>query len=256
MSAALSVRDLACGYPSRTVLEHVTFDVMAGEVVALLGPNGCGKTTLLKCVSGTLPVARGQVLVQGADLGQMNHMDRAKEIGFVPQEELPTFPFLARQIVVMGRLPHTPGFFDAPSDWVRVKESMIQADCWDLADRPVTELSGGERQRVLIARALATDATLLLLDEPSSHLDVGHTLGLVALLRQFADAGQAVMLAVHDLNLAAMVADRAILLGNGEVRAVGPTADVLRSSELDQVYGVDFERMQAESGQLRVFARA
>lgn len=256
MSAALSVRDLACGYPTRTVLEHTTFEVTPGEVVALLGPNGCGKTTLLKCISGTLPVIRGEVLIQGNDLGQMSHMERARQIGFVPQEELPTFPFLARQIVVMGRLPHTPGFFDAPADWVRVKESMIQADCWDLADRPVTELSGGERQRVLIARALATDAKLLLLDEPSSHLDVGHTLALVALLRQFAGQGQAIVLAVHDLNLAAMVADRAILLGNGEVRAMGPTAEVLRSSELDQVYGVDFERMQAESGQLRVFARA
>lgn len=256
MSAALSVRDLTCGYPSRTVLERTTFEVHPGEVVALLGPNGCGKSTLLKCVSGTLPVLCGEVQIQGRNLAGMTHMERAREIGFVPQEELPTFPFLARQIVVMGRLPHTPGFFDEPSDWVRVKEAMIQADCWDLADRPVTELSGGERQRVLIARALATDAKLLLLDEPSSHLDVGHALSLVALLRQFASEGQAIVLAVHDLNLAAMVADRAILLGGGQVRGIGPTAEVLRSSELDQVYGVSFERMQAESGQLRVFARA
>lgn len=256
MSSAIAVNSLKCGYPERIVLEEASFTVDSGEVVALLGPNGSGKSTLLKTLSGTLKPLAGRVEIGGDDMAKLSYRERGRRIGFVPQEELPTFPFLARQIVVMGRLPHTPGYFDAPEDWVRVKEAMIQADCWTLADRPVTELSGGERQRVLIARALATDARLLLLDEPSAHLDVGHALALVALLRELATQGHAIVLAVHDLNLAAMVADRAVLLGQGSVCTTGPTREVLSSQELDQVYGVDFERIQSGSGQLRVFARA
>lgn len=256
MSALVEAESLACGYPSREVLREVSMSVTQGEIVALLGPNGSGKSTLLKTLSGTLRPLSGAVTSGGESLDRMSHPDRGRRIGFVPQEELPTFPFLSRQIVVMGRLPHTPGFFDNPEDWVRVKESMIRADCWDLADRPVTELSGGERQRVLLARALATNAPLLLMDEPSAHLDVGHVLALVTLLRELAQVGHGVLMAVHDLNLASMVADRALLLGGGHVRMEGPTDYVLQSRELDQVYEVDFERMHTESGQLRVFARA
>lgn len=256
MSALVEAQGLACGYPSREVLRDVNMAVPPGEVVALLGPNGSGKSTLLKTLSGTLKHLSGRVVVTGEWIERLTHQERGQRIGFVPQEELPTFPFLARQIVVMGRLPHAPGFFDAPEDWAKVKESMILADCWDLADRPVTELSGGERQRVLLARALATDAPLLLMDEPSSHLDVGHVLGLVKLLRELAANGRGVLMAVHDLNLASMVADRALLLGLGQVYLEGPAAHVLRSAELDAVYGVSFERMTTESGQLRVFARA
>lgn len=256
MSALVEAESLACGYPSREVLSDVNMAVAPGEVVALLGPNGSGKSTLLKTLSGTLKHLSGRVVVAGEWIERLTHQERGQRIGFVPQEELPTFPFLSRQIVVMGRLPHTPGFFDNPDDWVRVKESMIRADCWDLADRPVTELSGGERQRVLLARALATDAPLLLMDEPSAHLDVGHVLALVTLLRELAQDGRGVLMAVHDLNLASMVADRALLLGGGHVRMEGPTDHVLQSRELDHVYEVAFERMHTESGQLRVFARA
>lgn len=256
MSVLVETENLTCGYPSREVLRDMTMSVSTGEVVALLGPNGSGKSTLLKTLSGTLKILAGRVTLTGEWIERLTHQERGQRIGFVPQEELPTFPFLSRQIVVMGRLPHTPGFFDAPEDWVRVKEAMIRADCWELADRPVTELSGGERQRVLLARALATDAPLLLLDEPSAHLDVGHSLALVALLRELARDGHGVLMAVHDLNLAAMVADRAVLLGGGRVRADGPTEHVLRDAQLDEVYGVEFERITAGSGQLRVFARA
>lgn len=256
MSVLIEASRLRCGYPSRTVLEGAEVRVSVGEVVALLGPNGSGKSTLLRTLSGTLRPQAGEVRIEGDDLSALSYRERGRRIGFVPQEELPTFPFLARQIVVMGRLPHSPGFFDAPEDWVRVKEAMIRADCWTLADRPVTELSGGERQRVLIARALASDARTLLLDEPSAHLDVGHSLALVALLRELAADGHGVLMAVHDLNIAAMVADRAMLLGQGRVRADGPTGDVLHDAQLDEVYGVEFERITTGSGQLRVFARA
>ncbi len=256
MSVLIEAIRLRCGYPSRTVLDNADVRVSAGEVVALLGPNGSGKSTLLKTLSGTLKPESGEVRIEGDPISALSYRERSKRIGFVPQEELPPFPFLARQIVVMGRLPHSPGFFDAPEDWVRVKEAMTRADCWTLADRPVTELSGGERQRVLIARALASDARSLLLDEPSAHLDVGHSLALVALLRELARDGHGVLMAVHDLNLAAMVADRAMLLGDGRVRADGPTDQVLLDAELDAVYGVDFERITTGSGQLRVFARA
>lgn len=255
MSALIEALNLGCGYPSRPVLSGINLTLNAGEVVALLGPNGSGKSTLLKTLSGTLRGLEGDVRVDGISLAKLSYRERGRRIGFVPQEELPTFPFLARQIVMMGRIPHSPGFFDAPQDWPLAREAMIRADCLAFTDRPVTELSGGERQRVLIARALASEAKILLLDEPSSHLDVGHVLSLVGLLRELACASHGIMLAVHDLNLAAMIADRAVLLGNGRIRADGAIHEVLRSGELDEVYGVDFERMTTGSGQLRVFAR-
>jgi len=253
--ALLEVLDLSCGYGDRVVLRGLAFEVQPGEVTALLGPNGSGKSTLLKALMRGAKVQGGQAKIAGDELDRMDPVELARRIGFVPQEEHFSFPFTARQVVLMGRLPHSDAFFDTVRDQEVAEAAMRTADCWTFAERPVTELSGGERQRVLIARALAQEPQILLLDEPTSHLDIAHQLGLRDVLRKFAKEGKAVLIALHDLNLAAETADSAILLGDGKCALQGAVDAVLRSSELDRIYGVEFARITDESGRTRVMPR-
>lgn len=250
---SLVVSHLRCGYAGRTVLDDVSFSVEPGEVIVLLGPNGSGKSTLLKTLVSVIPSQFGSVTLAGQALTSMVHGEIALQAAFVPQEEHVTFPFLARQIVMMGRIPHSRGLSDTNQDHAAVRKAMIDADCLDYADRPVTELSGGERQRVLIARALASEAPLLLLDEPSSHLDAAHVVSLVNLIRRLANEKHAVIAAIHDLNVASIVGDRAFLLGQGKLWMEGPVRKVLQNEALEAVYGISFERLYDTQGHLRVF---
>ncbi|MFQ3588039.1 MAG: ABC transporter ATP-binding protein [Fimbriimonadaceae bacterium] len=234
---------LACGYPGRVVLADVVLALRAGTVTALLGPNGSGKSTLLKTLAKTLPPVGGTVRVAGNSLSRLGFADLAKLVGYVPQEEVPPFRFTVRQVVTMGRLPHSTGLFDTEEDHAAADEAMALADCLDLQDRVVMELSGGERQRVLIARALAQQASVLLLDEPTAHLDVRHQIGIIRLLRRLAAEGKCVVAAVHDLNLGAMLADDAVLIQDGRLSAPRPYGEVLNSGDLDEAYGVRFRRL-------------
>jgi iron complex transport system ATP-binding protein len=244
----LQCRDLTCGYGGKPVVKNLSLTVRAGEVVALLGPNGSGKSTLLKAISKTLPILSGDVLVQGASIRTMDFNTVARRMAFVPQEEPATFPFKVRDVVTLGRLAHSSGLFDTAEDYEAATGAMIESDCIDLEDRPITELSGGEKQRVLIARALAQHAPLLLLDEPTAHLDVRHQLSIARTVRAAATGGTTVLAAIHDLNLASIFADRAILIANGEMVQEGGIVDVLSSVKLDEVYGVTFERIPSGSG--------
>jgi iron complex transport system ATP-binding protein len=248
----LECRDLACGYPGRIVLEGVGLSLRAGVVMALLGPNGSGKSTLLKTLCKSLPPVAGDALLSGVSIRQLSHADAARRVAYVPQEEEPRFAFTVRELVTMGRLPLSGGLFDTLEDRIAAEAAMKDAACLDLAERPITELSGGERQRALLGRALAQNAPLLLLDEPTSHLDVGHQVAAVTLLRKLAVEGRSVLVAVHDLNLASALADEAALLSGGRVALSGPTRELLSDPRLDDVYGVRFERTTADDGTLRV----
>ncbi|CAN5370621.1 ABC transporter ATP-binding protein [soil metagenome] len=239
----LEARDLACGHRGRAVLSNVSFTIEEGERVALLGPNGAGKSTLLATLVGTLRPLAGIVTPSGPP------KEMARRIAYVPQEEFPAYPFTAREVVTMGRLAMGDGLHDTPEDREAAETAMREGDCLGLADRPVTELSGGERQRVLIARALAQGTPLLLLDEPTSHLDAPHQVALLGWL-----AGKTIFAALHDLNLAAAGFPRTILVGNGVVVNDGPTRDVLMSKDLDDLYGMPFDRFEWE-GKLRIFPR-
>jgi iron complex transport system ATP-binding protein len=253
--ATLACESLDCGYIDRVVLKHVNLVLGAGEIVAVLGPNGSGKSTLLKTVAKSLPPLGGRVLIEGQDLAGLRFAEAAQRVSYVPQEELPPFRFHVRDIVTMGRLARSPGLLDTAEDREAATAAMTRTNAIDLEHRVVTELSGGERQRVLLARALAQDTPLLLLDEPTAHLDARHQVEATRLLRELAADGRTMLVAVHDLNLAGVLAHRAILIADGGIAAEGAVREVLESERLDEVYGVAFERSSSSSGSLRVFPR-
>jgi len=234
-------------------LDGVDFQLHPGEVVVLLGPNGSGKSTLLKTLCKSIPSSGGRVSLSGSELAGLSHREVALQVAFVPQEEISAFPFTAMQIVLMGRIAHSPSLRDTEEDIAVARESMTKADCLGLAERPIMELSGGERQRVLIARALAAQAPTLLLDEPTSHLDVAHIVALIELLHALAAEGRGILVAMHDLNVASELGHRALLLGGGRVRQDGPVEEVLTGAEIEDVYGIRFERIRDSRGLLRIF---
>jgi iron complex transport system ATP-binding protein len=242
----LELRGLECGYPGKPVLKGLDLTIRAGERVALLGPNGSGKSTLIRAVSGLLKPSAGEIRLGGYPIGSLNVREIARRVSTVPQEESPRFAFTVRQVVTMGRLSRSAGLFDTPDDVAAATKAMDMADCLEFEARSAGELSGGERQRVLIARALAQDAPLMLLDEPTSHLDPAHQVAVAKLVRNLAGVGVATLAAVHDLNFAARMADRAILLDQGRICADDAVEGVLASPALDRVYAVSFLRARVE----------
>lgn len=248
MSPALTCTDVSAGYDGRAVLAEVTFELNPGEVVALLGPNGGGKSTLLRTLSGLIPMLAGEIRIGGDDLAGLTIRDIARRIAFVPQEEAWQFEFTAADVVAMGRIPISNGFFDTAEDREASAEAMKQAGCYPLRDRPITELSGGERQRVLIARALAQEGPILFLDEPTSHLDPQFQVEAGLLIRELAGAGKALLVAIHDLSAAAAISDRAMLIYGGRASAPTPTEALLQGEELERAYGAEFERISSPDG--------
>ena len=236
----LEVRALHAGYRDRDVLDGVDLTVDGGELVAVVGPNGCGKTTLLRAISGVHAIASGSVTLDGADVASMPRAAIARRMAVVAQAAALPEGFTAFAVALMGRTPHLRLLQgEGARDLERTRAAMERADCWDLRDRRVEELSGGERQRVILARALAQEPDVLLLDEPTSHLDIAHqteTFRMVLdLCRERAIAAVAV---VHDLTLAAAYADRIALLHDGRIIADGAPADVLRAALIERAYGL------------------
>ncbi len=236
----LSIQEVAVRYEARTVLRHVSLDVQAGEVLALIGPNGVGKSTLIRTCSGTLKPIQGRVTIGGQDVHRLRVEDRAKLIAVVPQAVRLPESFSVSETVLMGRTPYL-GWLGRESepDRMAVQAALDRTATRKLAERPIGELSGGEQQRVLIARALAQSARTLLLDEPTAQLDLKHQAGVLSLVRDLAHAeNYAVLIALHDLNLAAQYADRVALLSNGTVAAIGTPEEVLTEENLSPAYGL------------------
>ena len=230
----LRVRDLHVTRGGQDVVRGVDLDAHRGEVLAILGPNGAGKSTLLRAIAGLLP-ARGDVEVDGAPVSSWSGSTRATRIAYVPQRSELAAMLPVERVVAQGRYAHG-------HDGVarrRTVDAMRRADVLHFAERPFPRLSVGEQRRVLVARALATDAPLLLFDEPTASLDVGHALSLLALLRELAADGHAVVVVLHPLDEAARFTDRAVLLDEGRVAASGPTREVLRPGPVRAVYGVE-----------------
>lgn len=235
----LVLDSIRAGYAGRDVLRGVTLGARAGELLALIGPNGAGKTTLLRVISGVLRPRSGSVRFDGRDLAHLTARERARLIAAAPQGvQLPP-GFSVAETVLIGRHPHMPAFgAERRQDFAAARAAMARTGVWSLAGRRVEALSGGEQQRVLIARALAQEPRVLLLDEAIAHLDLRYQAQVLNLARQLAHDGLLTIATLHDLNLAALFADRLALLNNGEVVAIGAPADVLQSELLSQVYGV------------------
>jgi iron complex transport system ATP-binding protein len=239
----LEAHQVTAGYGECTVLQAVDIDVSPGEFVGLIGPNGCGKSTLLRAISGVLRPKSGTVSIGGRALERLPARDVALALAFVPQSERVAFDFTVHDVVLMGRHPHhRRGQGWTKRDFDRVRWALAASDILSLADRSITRLSGGEHRRVLLARALAQDAPLLLLDEPTAHLDITHQvelLGLVRRLTRSPDAPIGALAALHDLNQAAEFCDRLVLMQAGRVIVAGQPDEVLTAAYLKQVYSAE-----------------
>lgn len=240
MKPVLCARNIAFAYGTRAVLDDLSFSLFPGEMVALMGANGSGKTTLLKISTGLLRPQSGEVLYEGKQLNRYKRRELARHIALVPQEVHVTFDFTVQQFIEQGRTPHLSSFFGTLQEHDRsaVWQAMDCANVAHLAGRNFNELSGGERQRVKIALAVAQQPKVLLLDEPTQHLDVGRQAEVFAVLQRLNASGIAIIAAVHDLQGALAHFTTGMLINPGAALVCGPTAEILTPTAIRQVFSV------------------
>ena len=244
----LELRDLQCGYGRRAVLSNVDLAVAAGENLCLLGPNGVGKTTLFRTILGAIPPMGGDMRIDGKSIAGQSRRQRARQMAYVPQAHTAPFPFHVMDVVLTGRTAHIP-LTSGPShhDEEVALGALERMGVADLAGRPYTELSGGERQLVLIARALAQEPRVLIMDEPSSHLDFGNQARLLALIKSLVhERDLAVLMSSHFPNHAFACASRVGLVKGGRLVAVGAPVDVLTEASLEDIYGVPVRILEGD----------
>jgi iron complex transport system ATP-binding protein len=240
MSPVLEGVGLAASRGPRRVIDGVTVRLQEGEVVGLVGANGSGKSTLLRALLGLLELEAGHIRLLGRPLESWPHQTRARQVAFLPQERECHVALRARDVVALGRLPHVPAWQSlTQQDWRAVEDAMAAAGVTHLADEVVTALSGGEQARVLLARALCTQARVLLADEPAAGLDPRFQIHLMRSLREAASNGAAVLVTLHDLALASRFCDRLLLLHEGTTVAEGPPRAVLCPDSLARAYGIE-----------------
>ena len=239
--AELELRDVAVEYGRRRVLDGITARVDPGELCCLLGPNGAGKSTLLRCIAGTLRPAAGTIAIDGIPLDEHERATLARTLAVVPGQTVVAFPMRVEELVALGRIPHEhPLLGPRPADRLAIEAAIERVGIAHLRGRDVRELSLGERQLVVLAMTVAQGARLLLLDEPTVHLDLRHQVEVMGLLRDLAERDGVTVLAVlHDIVLASHFFNRALLLDDGRLVADGPPAAVLTAVRIRDVYGVD-----------------
>lgn len=254
----IELRDLAVRAGSTLLLTAMSARFNRGEFVAIVGPNGIGKTTLLKTVAGLQPAARGCVLIDGHDIGASGGARRARTVAFVTSDDVLPDGLTVRDLVAIGRFAYHRWWewHERDDDAAAIAAALSAVDATSFARRAFNTLSSGERQKVWIAMGLAQQTPVLLLDEPTSHLDVRAAHEILALLRKLRDGGKTIVCVLHDLNDAATYADRIALLGEGTLLLTGTPNSVLTGDALERVYGVAMERVRLDDGRIRVFARA
>jgi iron complex transport system ATP-binding protein len=230
-------RNLAFAYG----IADVSFDLGASGFVAIAGPNGAGKSTLLGIMAGLRHPYRGSCAYENVELRQWRRRDFARRVAFLPQTVRVEFPFTAEQVVLMGRTPYGGGWYESPEDFAAVENAMCTADVLPFRSRDFRSLSGGERQRVILASALAQQPQTLLLDEPTTFLDLRHQLAMYRLLAALGASGMLVVSVTHDLNLALQFADRALVLRDGVIAGDGPPREVFSADLIERVFGVRVE---------------
>lgn len=236
----LEAHDLAFGYPEHPVGRDVSLVIEPGAVLCLLGPNGCGKTTLFKTLLGLLSAQGGRVTLGGDDLARLTRMEIARRVAYVPQAQGGLFPYTARDFVLMGRTAHR-GLFAGPTrqDRTIAEQALDELGIGDLADRDITRLSGGQRQLAVVARAIAQAAPLIVMDEPTAALDFGNQVVVLGEVRRLAARGNGIVLSTHDPDHAFAVATKVALMRDGAIVASGPPDAVLTADLLRAVYGVE-----------------
>ena len=236
---AISAQDLTYEVEGMTLLDGVDIQADRGQLVGLIGPNGAGKTTLLRTLSGILRYRQGSIHLEGSDLMSMSPKDAAATLALVPQIAPYTYGFTSMELVLMGRYPHLGRFqIEGREDDRIAREAMRLTEIEQFADRTLDTLSGGERQRVFVARALAQQPRILLMDEPTANLDILHQLKVLDLVRQLVDDGLTAVAAIHDLNMAARYCDKLVLLSDGRVLAEGSPNEVLTPETIESAFGV------------------
>jgi iron complex transport system ATP-binding protein len=245
----LQAKQLSFGFPGRTVGSGIDFALAAGEVLCLLGPNGGGKTTLIRTLLGLLEPHSGSVLLGNESLQTMSRAAIARAVGYVPQAHAGAFAYSVRDMVLMGRTSHM-GLFSAPTarDRDAARRAIDTLGIGALSERAFTEISGGERQLALVARALAQEPRVLVMDEPTSSLDFGNQVRVLGHIRRLAAQGISVLMSSHQPDHALHCADRALLLGEGNALALGPSREVISAETLKRLYGVDVRIVGASGG--------
>lgn len=233
----IELQHIGVDYGNRTILNAIDATLAPGRITAVMGPNGCGKTTLLRCIGGLLQPSRGQVTIDGQPVGSFAAKALAQRVAFVRQQLQTDFEFSAFETVLMGRNPYQHRLQnESREDWDIVERCMRQTGTWELRFAKPAQMSGGELQRVMIARALAQETPLLLMDEPVSNLDIAHQIEIMRLLRQ---AGKTTVIVIHDLNLALRFCDDVLLLHGGDLLFHGPISEGLTPNRIHTVFGVD-----------------
>ncbi|MCA9583599.1 MAG: ABC transporter ATP-binding protein [Myxococcales bacterium] len=245
----LTLRDVTFGYGEQPVLHGIDLEIRAKEMVAVVGPNGAGKSTLLRLLLGLRHPDKGEAILNDRDLRSQSRVEIARKVAFVPQDTTLHADFLVEEIVAMGRWPHVPRFASPnQGDRSAVDSALQETGTAPLRHRSVLTLSGGERQRVFLARALAQNTPLLVLDEPNHSLDLGHAFHFLELVKKRSAGGVATIIALHDLELAARLCGRVILLHGGRILGDGPPLEVLTSTRLAEVFGIRAEWRHTERG--------
>lgn len=248
----LEVSGLTVSAGSKKLLSDVAMSLRPGELVSLVGPNGAGKSTLLRTIVGVTRADSGQMLLSGQPLGQLGHKARAQRLAYLPQERLVSWNLCVADVVALGRFPHDDGrrWRGNVKDDPLVLAALERVGARELARRRFGVLSGGEKALVLLARTLAVDAPLMLIDEPIAGLDPYHQLQVMEVLRESASAGRGILMVLHDLTLAARFSDRLILLHQGRVRASGPASAVLNDESLSSVFHIDVRHLNVDGRDL------
>jgi len=235
----LEMQNVTLAYGPKVVVRDLTFQMMPGEMLGLVGPNGCGKSTIIKALSRVIPPYSGRILLNGKDISQISHKNLSCMLGVVPQMPLLPSIFTAFEIVLMGRNPHLGLFqYEGPKDMAITWQAMERASTQHLAHRRVNELSGGEIQGIVIARVLAQETEAILLDEPTANLDIGRQIEILDLIKSLCrENNMTVVAALHDLNLASQYCDQLVLINNGRIHAEGTPEKVINTENIEEVYG-------------------
>lgn len=248
MDIKLELKSVSCGYEKNQIVRDISFTISQGEVICLLGPNGVGKTTLFKAILGFLPLESGEVLLNGEKIERWSRKKLAGYIGYVPQAHEPPFPYRVLDVILMGRISHMK-FFSNPGseDILAAEEALNSIGIYHLRDRIYTEISGGERQMVLIARALAQNPKILIMDEPTSNLDFGNQIRVLEQVKALAERGFGVLMTSHAPDHAFLSATKVALMGRDHQFKLGATEEILSEEELFRTYGVNVMILNIES---------